>query len=510
MSHTTITPFNGSHVERGADGIARYTNLAESVVAMLRASVERVPEVEAVAELGGARLTYAELWDRAARVAGGLRAGGVQAGDRVALRLPNGVDWVLAFFGTLMAGAVVVPVNTRFSEAEVDYVVSDSGAAYVARPGEPLPEGEPFVVEGLGQEDLAAIFYTSGTTGFPKGAMTSHANFLSSAENCLRVVTIERDGEGSKTLISVPLFHVTGCDNQLLLQVLRGGTSVIMPAFDVRAFLAAIRDERIDLLTTVPAIYWLAINQPEFASEDMASVRYLSYGGAPIAPELVSQIKRAFPNARVGNGYGLTETAAVATYLTDEYAASHADSVGFPCPVNDMKLDDIGGTGSGELLIRGQNVVMGYWNKPEATEAAFVDGWLHTGDIATIDEQGFIAIVDRAKDMINRGGENVYCVEVENAMAMYPAVYETAVIGVPDDMMGEKVGAVVVPKPGQQVDPAELVAFLREHLADFKVPEYVVVRAEPLPRNAGGKILKPPLREQTQWGEPLRKRSARR
>ncbi|GAC1327850.1 MAG: class I adenylate-forming enzyme family protein [Mycobacteriales bacterium] len=504
----SITPFDGTHVERGADGIARYTNLADSVVAMLRASVDRVPDVDALVELGAGRLTFAELWSRAARAAGGLRERGVGPGDRVAVRLPNGVDWVVAFFGTLMAGAVVVPVNTRFSEAEVDYVVGDSGAAYVVSPGEPLPDGEPLVVDGLGQEDLAAIFHTSGTTGFPKGAMTSHANFLASAENCLRVVAIDRHGEDSWTLISVPLFHVTGCDNQLLLQIMRGGTSVIMPAFDVRAFLAAIRDEQIDLLTTVPAIYWLAINQPEFSSADMASVRFLSYGGAPIAPELVNQIKRAFPNARVGNGYGLTETAAVATYLPDEYAAKHAETVGFACPVNDVKLDDIGGTGSGELLIRGQNVVMGYWNKPEATAAAFVDGWLHTGDIATIDGQGFIAIVDRAKDMINRGGENVYCVEVENAMAMYPAVYETAVIGVPDEMMGEKVGAIVVPKPGQQVEPAEL-AFLSEHLADFKVPEYVVVRAEPLPRNAGGKILKPPLREGTQWGEPLRKRSAR-
>jgi long-chain acyl-CoA synthetase len=254
----------------------------------------------------------------------------------------------------------------------------------------------------------------------------------------------------------------------------------------------------------VPAIYWLALQQPNFAEVDTSSVVSLSYGGAPISPDLVHRIQQAFPSARVGNGFGLTETASVSTYLPDEYAAEHADSVGFAAPVVDLDLADPDpDTGVGELLIRGPNVVAGYWQKEQQTRETFVDGWLHSGDLARIDDEGLVHIVDRKKDMINRGGENVYCVEVENALAAHPAVGEVAVVGVPDSMMGEKVGAVVVPLPGQDVDPQDLLAFARERLADFKVPQFVAVRAEPLPRNPGGKVLKPPLRESTDW-QPVR------
>jgi len=207
----------------------------------------------------------------------------------------------------------------------------------------------------------------------------------------------------------------------------------------------------------------------------------------------------------VGNGFGLTETSSVSTYLPHEDAAEHADSVGYPAPVVDVDLDAPDpDTGVGELLIRGPHIVAGYWNKPEQTAETFVGGWLHSGDLARIDGEGRVYIVDRKKDMINRGGENVYSVEVENALAGHPAVGEVAVVGVPDSMMGEKVGAVVVPLPGRQLDPQELIAFAKEHLADFKVPQYVVVRNEPLPRNPGGKVLKPPLRTETDWSTPLR------
>jgi acyl-CoA synthetase (AMP-forming)/AMP-acid ligase II len=273
-----------------------------------------------------------------------------------------------------------------------------------------------------------------------------------------------------------------------------------MPVFDVTAFLRAIEEERISVLTSVPAIYWLALQQPGFADVDTSSVRSLNYGGAPIAPDLVHRIQQAFPTARVGNGFGLTETSSVSTYLPHEFAAEHADSVGFPVPVVDLDLHEVDPTtGVGELLVRGPNVVAGYWRKPEQTAQTFVDGWLHTGDLARIDEAGLVYVVDRKKDMINRGGENVYCVEVENALAAHPAVGEVAVLGVPDPMMGEKVGAVVVPRPGQTLEPGDLVAFARERLADFKVPQYLVVRTEPLPRNPGGKVLKPPLREGAEW-----------
>jgi acyl-CoA synthetase (AMP-forming)/AMP-acid ligase II len=274
----------------------------------------------------------------------------------VANRLTNGNDWVYAFWGTLLAGAVTVPVNTRFAEPEVRYVVEDSGAAYVVEPGGELPDGDPLEVSDQGHGDLAAIFYTSGTTGFPKGAMTTHENFLSNIETCLRCLSIPR--EQLSTLISVPLFHVTGCNSQLLVLTAIAGTSVIMPAFEVSAFLRAIEDERISVLTTVPAIYWLALQHPDFAAVDTSSVRSLSYGGAPIAPDLVHRIMQAVPTARVGNGFGLTETSSVSTYLPHEYAAAHADSVGFPAPVVDVRVDSPDPvSGVGELLIRGPNVV---------------------------------------------------------------------------------------------------------------------------------------------------------
>ena len=499
-----IKPFDQSGITRGADGVAHYDNRPNSLIEMLRATVDKTPDKEAIVELGGERVSYEQLWDRSARVAGGLAALGVNRGDRVAIRLGNGLDWCVAFFGGLMAGAVVVPVNTRFSESEVDYVVTDSGSRFTFMPGEPLPDGSPLVVEDLSRDDLAAIFYTSGTTGFPKGAMMTHENFLSNTETCRRVVNLPTDGR-VRNLVSVPLFHVTGCNSQLLPTCETGDTLVIMPAFEVQAFLSAIRDERINLLTSVPAVYWLAINQPNFAELDTSEIGWVSYGGAPIAPELVARIMEAFPNARLGNGFGLTETSSVATFLPHEYARTRPESVGFAAPVVDLDLfEPDPRTGAGELLARGPNVVKGYWNKPEATAETFVNGWLHTGDMARIDEDGFVQIVDRIKDMICRGGENVYCVEVENVLAAHPAVFEVAVLGVPDAMMGEKVGAVIVPRPGKEADPADILTFAREHLADFKVPQYVVIRSEPIPRNPGGKMLKPRLRKEVEWGKPVR------
>ena len=499
-----IPPFDYSGITRDALGIAHYDDRPDSLVEMLRATVDKSPDHQAIVELDGERVSYRQLWDRAARVAGGLKDTGVNRGDRVAIRLGNGLDWCIAFFGTQMAGAVAVPVNTRFSESEVEYVVTDSGSRFSFLHGRPLPDGAAYVVDDLSKDDVAAIFYTSGTTGFPKGAMTTHRNFLSNTETCRRVVKLPGDGS-VRNLVSVPLFHVTGCNSQLLPTCESGDSLVIMPAFEVQSFLRAIRDERINLLTSVPAVYWLAINQANFHEIDVSNIRWVTYGGAPIAPELVARIMEAFPNARVGNGFGLTETCSVATFLPHEYAHSRPESVGFAAPVVDLDLfEPDPATGVGELLVRGPNVVKGYWNKPEATAETFVDGWLHTGDMARLDQDGFVQIVDRKKDMICRGGENVYCVEVENALAAHPAVFEVAVMGVPDSMMGEKVGAVIVPRPGQTVELDDLIAFARKHLADFKVPQYVAMRTEPMPRNPGGKMLKPVLRRETEWGKPLR------
>jgi acyl-CoA synthetase (AMP-forming)/AMP-acid ligase II len=497
-----IHPFDESGIVRGADGIARYQSRPGSLLEMLRSTVDAVPKSEAVVEVGGERLTYRELWDRSARTAGGLRALGIQPGDRVAIRLGNGADWCVAFWGIQMAGAVVVPVNTRFTEAEVEYVITDSGSKFSFLPGQPLPQGDSLVVEKLGYTDVAAIFYTSGTTGFPKGAMTTHEGFLSNIETCRRISLLPFDGS-TRTLVSVPLFHVTGCNSQFLVSCEGRGATVIMPTFNVQGFLKLIGEERINTLTSVPAVYWLAMNQPNFREIDTSAIIRVSYGGAPIAPDLVGRIIEAFPSARVGNGFGLTECSSVATFLPHEYARSRPETVGFAAPVVDLKLAEVmPGSDVGELLMRGPNVVKGYWNKPEATAETFAGGWLHTGDMARLDAEGFVQIVDRKKDMVNRGGENVYCVEVENALSAHPAVFEVAVVGVPDKMMGEKVGAAVVLKPGATADAAEILKFAKEHLADFKVPQFLVLRSETLPRNPGGKILKKQLR-QLEWGKQL-------
>src|SRR4051794_11493800 len=283
---------------------------------MLQATVEQHGERTAVVDLAGPSVTYAELWDRARRVAGGLRAEGVDVGDRVALQIGNGLDWALAFWGAHLAGAVVVPLNTRLSDVEAEYVLADCAAAYVVRPGEPLPDGEPGELPDPAHTDVAALFYTSGTTGRPKGAMTTHENFLTTIETVIRCRELSRDpGVRHAILISVPLFHVTGCNSQFLTQIALGGTSVVMPRFDAASFLAAIPRYGITLVTSVPTIYELVLRHPDVVTTDVSTVRTLSYGGAPIAPELVFRLREAFPTARLGNGFGLSETSALATFL---------------------------------------------------------------------------------------------------------------------------------------------------------------------------------------------------
>ncbi len=500
-------PFDDTAVVRGADGVAGYAGRPASLVELLRVSVERDPTAPAVVVVGGESLSYEELWGRATRVAGGLRGLGIDRGDRVAIRLGNGIDWVLAFFGAQLIGAVVVPVNTRFTDEEAGYVVSDSGAAFTFMPGSGMPDGEPALLEDVGPQELSAIFYTSGTTGFPKGAMTSHANFITNSENAFRALMIERsEGPELSTLVSVPLFHVTGCNSQLIPTLERGGrVEILTSPLDMPGFFQAVGSHGVNQLASVPAIYHAVINQPNFSELDVSRVRYVSYGGAPIAESLVHRIKEAFPNARVGNGFGLTETSSLTSFLPHEESSDHADSVGFAMPVVDLAVDEPDAeTTVGELLVRGANVVQGYWNRPEATAETFVDHWLHTGDLARIDDEGLLYIVDRKKDMINRGGENVYSIEVENALAGAPGVGEAAAVAVPDDMMGEKVGAVIVAAPGGLLDIDAVIGHCRAHLADFKVPQYLALREEPLPRNPSGKVLKTQLREETDWGKPLR------
>lgn len=496
-------PFPRDGVTVLPGGGARYDGLPATLVDLLRARAAESPDAEAVAETGGKRLTYRELWDRASRVAGGLRAAGAGRGDRVAIRYPAGLDWVLAFFGTIMAGGIAAAVNIRLAPPELAAVMDVTGAVADLAPDAPLPDGDPYVAEGLTEDDVAAFFYTSGTTSGPKAVPTTHLAFVTNAENLRRAMRVTASSPVPRTLISVPLFHVTGCNSQLLAAFHMGGSAVIMPSLDVPGLINAITAERVNWMTTVPAIYALLLRHPDFAAADTSGVRWIGYGGAPIAPSLVAAVQAAFPAAQVKNGYGMTETASVLTVLPHEDAVDHADSVGYAVPSVDLGLLPSGDDPStGELLARGPNVTAGYWGRPEETEAAFTDGWLRTGDVVRVDGAGRVHLIDRAKDIINRGGENVSSVEVEAVLLAAPGVEDAAVVAVPDDVMGEKVGAILV--GGDGLDVGAVLAHCRERLADYKIPQYVTVTGDQLPRNAGGKLLKARLRETVTWGPPLR------
>jgi acyl-CoA synthetase (AMP-forming)/AMP-acid ligase II len=497
-------PFPQTGVTRDAAGVPHYDRLPVSLLDMLAEQVDTRPDSEAVVELGADRLTYRQLWERAARVAGGLHAGGLRRGDRVALRYPAGGAWVLAFWGTLMAGGIPVAVNTRSAPLEVEFVLADAGASVDLDPDTPVPDGQPYVVDGLGRADTAALFYTSGTTGHPKGVPTSHEAFLTNAENMLRCLGQPREiGEELRTLISVPLFHATGCNSQLLVAAYTGGAAVIMPTLDLAGLITALSAERISSMVTVPAIYALLLRHPDFAGADVSGVRWVGYGGAPIAPTLVRSLREAF-GTMVFNGYGMTETASLMTALPDSDAVEHADSVGYVMPSGDIGVVPLGGDPTtGELVVRGANVTHGYWNRPDATAETIVDGWLHTGDVVRVDDAGRVHIIDRIKDIINRGGENVSSVEVEAALLSAPGVADACVLAVPDDVMGEKVGAVLFAEE-QHIDMAAVLDHCGSQLADFKMPQYITVVAEALPRTASGKLRKDQLREQVQWSAPLR------
>ncbi|WP_175584853.1 class I adenylate-forming enzyme family protein [Nocardia cyriacigeorgica] len=501
----THNPFDTTGTSMDANGIPRYDGLPATVLDLLRTRADICPDTEAVVEPGAHRLTYRQLWDRATRVAGGLRAAGVTHGDRVAIRYPAGADWVLAFWGIVLAGGVAVAVNTRSAPPEIEFVLADAGARVDLGPGTPLPEGDPYVADGLHHDDIAALFYTSGTTGKPKGVPTTHEAFLTNAENMVRCLGLPRDiGAQLRTLISVPLFHVTGCNSQLMVAVYLGGTSVIMPSRDIPGMIAALPAERISFIVTVPAMYSLMLRHADFDDADVSGVRWVGYGGAPIAPALVRALQAAFGAATVFNGYGMTETASLMTLLPDDDAVEHADSVGYAVPSVRLALAPIDDDPNvGELLARGANITAGYWNRPEATEAARMQGWLRTGDVVRVDDAGRIHVIDRIKDIINRGGENVSSVEVEAALLAAPDVADAAVLAVPDEVMGEKVGAVLF-GDGVDIDLDAVIAHCRQQLADFKIPQYLTVVGEALPRNAGGKLLKAQLREQIRWGAPLR------
>ena len=489
-----------------------------------------------------------------------LQAKGVKKGDRVALVMRNFPEWPVAFYAGVSLGAIVTPLNAWWTGPELEYGLTDSGAKVliadaqsVLRLQEHLPKcpalewvyvsrtvdeiAHPKVIKlesiiGLADtwanlpdqtlpdavvepEDPATIFYTSGTTGKPKGALGTHRNIVSNvmASGIGAARAYLRRGEQppapdptapqASILLSVPFFHATGCFAILSPTLIAGGKIVMMYKWDpVRAF-ELIEREKIRAAGGVPTIAWQLIEHPERGNYDLSSLESVSYGGAPSAPELVRKIKETFPKSAPGNGWGMTETSATFTGNSAEDYQNRPDSCGPAVPVCDMKIvDPADETGKalpigtvGELWGRGPNIVVEYWNKPEATAQTFVDGWVKTGDLARIDEEGFCYIIDRAKDMLIRGGENIYCVEVENVLYEHPAVMDAAIVAVPHKTLGEEPGAVVRLKEGGHATEQELRAFVAERLAAFKVPVKVVFWHETLPRNANGKILKNELKK---------------
>ncbi|MBB5784072.1 class I adenylate-forming enzyme family protein [Nonomuraea jabiensis] len=488
-------------------------------------------------------ITFEDHFRRAATLANRLvEEYGVRKGDRVGVAMRNYPEWVVSLSAALAAGAIAVPLNAWWTEAELAYGVRDSGAKVLIADGEravrlaatgvPLivargevPEGARGFDDVLGEvaadvtlpavelapEDPATIFYTSGTTGSPKGALGSHRNLgqspMTVAFGLMRAVAMAgKDvaaaaGTRRVTLLTVPLFHVTGCFSALTTTMFAGGGLVLMYKWDPEQALRLIERERVTAMIGVPTNAWQLMSHPDFGKYDLSSLTTLGYGGAPAPPKLLERITRNLPNRAPSNGYGMTETTALA--IGNGGADYHAkpDSIGLPSPVVDVRVVDPMGTELppgevGELCVRGPNVILGYWNKPEATAETFVQGWLHTGDLAKIDEEGFVYIVDRAKDMVIRGGENVYCAEVEAALFEHPAVDDAAVIGVPHDELGEEVGAVIRLAPGTTVATEDLQSFLKDRIAKFKIPAHIWFREGELPRNPGGKILKTHLRRE--------------
>jgi long-chain acyl-CoA synthetase len=361
----------------------------------------------------------------------------------------------------------------------------------------------------LEPEEDATIFYTSGTTGFPKGALGTHRNICSNlmtleflrARSELRTGVAPPPDLQLASLLSVPFFHVTGCHSTLVPALALGSKLVLMYKFDAHQALRLIERERVTSFGGVPTLVWKVLECDALERTDTSSVLRVGYGGAAAAPELVRRIKETFPAASPSNGYGLTETSSVTSTNAGEDYVLKPDSVGPPVPVCEVKVVDPSGAEVsagevGELWIRGANVIRGYWNKPEATAETFTDGWLHSGDLARLDGDGFIYIVDRAKDMVIRGGENIYSVEVEAVLFDHPQVIDAAVFGVPHRVLGEEVAAVVQVRPGHAASVEEIRAHAAERLAAYKVPAHVAIRLDELPRNANGKTMKSELRRE--------------
>ena len=496
------------------------------------------------------RVTYEATWRAVTTLAAHLHGLGIGRGDRVALAMRNLPEWPVAFFAATAIGAIMVPLNAWWTGAELAYGLEDSGArvlitdderhhrledAYaglpalehvlVSRAVEPLGGiatrlesviGTPHDWASLADralpdaviapDDDATIFYTSGTTGAPKGALGTHRNMMSNimtggysgARSALRRGETPPEPSPRVTLTVIPLFHVTACSAGMMGVIATGSTMIFMRKWDTVRAMEIIEREKVNVTGGVPTIAWQLIEHPDRDRYDLSSLESIAYGGAPSAPELVRRI-HAELGALPGNGWGMTETMATVTHHGAEDYLNRPTSAGPPAPVVDLKIVDEDGVTElplgevGELWARGPMIVKGYWNKPEATAATFIDGWVRTGDLARLDDEGFCYIVDRAKDMIIRGGENIYSSEVENVLYAHPAVTDCALIGIPHRTLGEEPVAVVHLAPGSVASEGELQDWVRARLAAFKTPVAIRFVEETLPRNANGKILKKDL-----------------
>ena len=492
------------------------------------------------------RLSYGETHKLAASVAAWLFAQGVNPGDRIAISMRNYPEWMVIYWGCLSVGITVVGMNAWWTAEEMSYGLKDAAPKVLFLDSERLerfkhisdvdpemkvvgvrlPEYDDGVIPwsdvaahggDLPEVDVdpdsdASIFYTSGTTGFPKGAQLTHRGCIANLMNMAyaaassALATQMATGEAPpaempipKTLLTTPLFHVTANNCGAYNTTAAGGAMYLMYRWDAGEALKLVEAEKLTGISGVPVMSRELINHPDFATTDTSSLLALSGGGAQVPPDLVQKIEDKVVTARPATGYGMTETCGIITSIAGDFFVDKPDSAGPYMPSFEAKcVDDDGNTVPqgelGELWVKGSPVIKGYLNRPEATAETITDGWLHTGDIARIDENGFIYIVDRKKDMVLRGGENVYCAEVEATLYRHAAVAECCVFGVPDERLGEEVAAAVVLKPGESADAVTIQNFCRELIAKHKVPKFIFIQDELLPRNASGKFLKKDIR----------------
>ena len=494
----------------------------------------------------GERRSFNDLMDEADALGAALQARGVAPGDRVALAMRNYPEWMAAFIGVISIGAVIVPVNSWGQPADIAYTVEDAGAkvalcdqqrhdgvaarfaekgidAFIARPSNPDDPaalsaltgefiGKSPEPVGIDPDDLAMIMYTSGTSGKPKGAASTHRAICQAIYNmeCAAIAAAMTNGEligamlergfEPTSLLAVPLFHVSGCHAQFLSNLRGGRRIVMMYKWDVDRALEFIEQERITTIAAAPSMMLDLLESPKFEETDTSSLFSLGIGGAATPPRVARLLQDKLPQNFSGTGYGMTETNAQGASLTGQAFVEKPGSAGFPHPIVDFRICDEQGNAlqqgaTGEIWVRSCTNIREYWNRPEANAEEFRDGWLKTGDIGYLDDQGFLYLADRAKDMIIRGGENIYPVEIENELLEHDAVQEVAAIGLPHERWGEEVAVVVHLHPGATATEEDLVDFARRRLASYKVPSQVFISEQPLPRNATNKILKRELKE---------------